>query len=188
MRRAGILLVATGAALVPLAVTARMGLWFAASIWILAALGCGVVTGTVARGVRRGGSVRRAGRWAPVVVVLVLVLAAVAVGIAGLAGAAVHIPAARSGAWAAWWVCGAGLVVAAALLWGWLRPWLALASACAAVALGVGAAALAVWLGAPAFGALAWIVGIVVWGNVVWLAPETGWGARQLDDRPREPR
>lgn len=185
LARAGLVLLATAATLVPLAVAARMELWFVAGIWVVTALVCGLLTGRVARKVSAGGRPPGAARWVPALIAGGLVLAGVGFGIAGLVGAPVHTREVDPRVWAVSWVAGTGLAIGLSLLWGWQKPWFAVVTGFAAVALGFGASALAVWLGLPAFGPLAWIVAVVVWGNVVWLAPELGWGSRTLDDRPR---
>ncbi len=184
LRSAGVVFAATVAALIPLAVSMRMGAWVPAVVWALVAVTGGYLVGRSALRVGTSAGAAGAARWTPTIVVGAALVAAVVVGVAGLVGAPwAAVPAAGGVGWTAWWVAGAAAAIGVALLWGWQRAWFAVAAALVAVGLGAASALLVAWLGGPS--ALAWIVGIVVWGNVLWLAPETGWGAKALDDTPR---
>ncbi|GAA3644406.1 hypothetical protein GCM10022200_30620 [Microbacterium awajiense] len=184
LRSAGVVFAGSAVAVIPLAVAVRMGAWLPAGVWALAVVLGGYLVGRAALRVGAGSGGTRAVRWAPTIAAGLMLLGGVVVGIAGLAGAPwAAVPAAGGVGWSAGWVAGAGAAIGVALLWGWQRAWFTVLAALAAVGLGAASALLVAWLAGPP--ALAWIAGIVVWGNVLWLAPETGWGAKALDDTPR---
>lgn len=92
------------------------------------------------------------------------------------------------GAW--WWAPAvwtlALMLVGVLLLSGWRRFLPAMGMALGSAAVGVAAAAAVA--ATTGLLAVAWVVGVVAWGNALWLAPESRWGERPLDDAPAPPR